>query len=300
MDITKLTELEYCFIFHNVRTALSDSYAREAWKNGSVLCGRINGQYAGFMCIARETASLMVSYACTLPELRRRGVFTGFLKYLTEHSPLPVRLNIPAEHAFYNVIVKTCTSMGFQKRESIRVFTCKREDDAVWQDFMQKKGTGLCATLKRQGYAAVPFADADESLLEQLRSSDRSDYGNIFHLTEYMDNPARKMSWDMSFAAVRDNVLQAYTLVTRKNADNVIFEQISVSANEQGSGVILLPFVCAMDQFYKKGCRTASYAMYGSNVHANAFRKRILAIFPATESISENYCFVPAIAGQIH
>ena len=113
---------------------------------------------------------------------------------------------------------------------------------------MNHKGAGLCATLKKQGYCAVSFVDADESLLKQLRISDRSEYGNMFHPAEYMDNPAKKMSWEMSYAAVRNNILQAYTLVSRRNTDKVIFEQISASSNEQGSGVILLPFVCAMEK----------------------------------------------------
>ena len=57
-------------------------------------------------------------------------------------------------------------------------------------------------------------------------------------------------------------------------------------------GVILLPYVFSMERFFEIGLENAFYAMYGSNEHANAFRNKILAIFPTTETAIENYYFL--------
>ena len=64
-----------------------------------------------------------------------------------------------------------------------------------------------------------------------------------------------------------------------------------------GLGVILLPYVTAMELFFEQGLERAYYAMHGSNLHANAFRDRILKMFPTGERVMENYCRVPPAQG---
>ena len=156
---------------------------------------------------------------------------------------------------------------------------------------MERKGKRLCATLERQGYTPVSFDALDEELLNQLRCSDRSEYANMFHPTLFLDDPAKKLSPDLSFAAVKDGRLVSYCLVSMADRRTAIFEQISVSAREQGQGIILLPYICSMNQFFEKELSAAFYAMYGSNRHANAFRNKVLMLFPTSQSTMENYCY---------
>ena len=96
---------------------------------------------------------------------------------------------------------------------------------------------------------------------------------------------------DLSYAALKDEKLAGYCLVTMGDAHSAMFDQISVSAAQQGRGVILLPYVYSMQRFFERGLATAYYAMYGSNRHANAFRNSVLKIFRTEESTMENYCF---------
>ena len=157
---------------------------------------------------------------------------------------------------------------------------------------MDLKGKRLCETLKRQGYRAVSFGELDEDLLTQLKLSDRSEYANIFHPSMYLENPAHKLSRELSFAAVNEGKLSAYCLVTMGDERSAMFDQISVSAGELGMGVILLPYVFSMERFFEMGLENAYYAMYGSNERANAFRDKILTVFSTTETTMENYCFL--------
>lgn len=103
---------------------------------------------------------------------------------------------------------------------------------------------------------------------------------------------SKQLSWDLSYVAVRNGTLSAYCLVALADSRSAVFDQISVSAAEQGGGVILLPYVFSMQRFFERGMENACYAMYGSNRHANAFRKKLFQIFPTNEQTVENYFYV--------
>ena len=94
----------------------------------------------------------------------------------------------------------------------------------------------------------------------------------------------------MSFAAMRDGRLAGYVLVTQNSPTKAVFEHISESSLEQGSGLILMPFAAAMEKvFTGSEVQTISYAMYESNARANAFREETLNMLAPTVTISENY-----------
>ena len=292
MEITRLGLLEYYIAFAGYHSALSNRYAAQADSGGSIYGARINGAYAGFMCVSDEIASVRITHAFTLPEYRKQGVFSELVKHVTETQKKNVRAGISKDHPCYSFILKTLFRTGFLPGESVTVFSCSRKDEDRWHRFMDQKGKRLCETLNRQGYRAVGFGELNEDLLTQLKFSDRSEYANIFHPSMYLENPANKLSRELSFAAVKDGKLSAYCMVTMGDESSAMFDQISVSAGELGMGVILLPYVFSMERFFEIGLENAFYAMYGSNEHANAFRNKILAIFPTTETAIENYYFL--------
>ena len=292
MKITRLGLLEYYIAFAGNHSALSNRYAAQADAGGSIFGVRINGAYAGFLCVSDEIAAVRITHAFTLPEYRKQGVFTELVKHVTETHKKNVRAGISNDHPCYTFILKTLLKLGFLPGERVTVFSCSRKDEDRWRSFMDQKGKRLCETLKRQGYRAVSFGELNEDLLTQLKFSDRSEYANIFHPAIYLENPANKLSRELSFAAVKDGKLSAYCLVTMGDERSAMFDQISVSAGELGMGVILLPYVFSMERFFEIGLENAFYAMYGSNEHANAFRNKILAIFPTTETAIENYYFL--------
>ncbi len=289
--IDRISFIEYMISFAGTRTAYSDRCAEEADNGGMLVCAKLGGEYAGYICAVGEESMIRVTYAFTRAEFRRQGIFRALMNYITGAAPAVVRVNISGTHESYGITVGVCKELGFVPGESVTVFTCRPEDDSGWRGYMDSRGTRLCEFLKRHGYGTVSFADADDDIISQIRGSCRSEYGNTFDITAYFDNPARKLSKELSFAAVKDGKLAAYTLVTRPAEKKAVFEQISDSSAERGSGVILLPFAAAMDKFFELGCTLSSYAMYGSNKQANAFRKKLLGGLNTTESVSENYYF---------
>ena len=292
MKIIRLGLLEYYIAFAGNHSALSNRYAAQADAGGSIYGAKIDGTYAGFLCVSDEITAVRITYALTVPEYRKQGVFTELVKHVIETHKKIVRAGISKEHPCYSFILKTFLKLGFLPGEKVTVFSCSRKDEDKWRRFMDQKGKRLCETLKRQGYRAVSFGELSEDLLTQLKLSDRSEYANIFHPSMYLENPANRLSRELSFAAVKDGKLSAYCLVTMGDERSAMFDQISVTAGELGMGVILLPYVFSMERFFEMGLENAYYAMYGSNERANAFRNKILAIFPTTETTMENYCFL--------
>lgn len=292
MNICKLNMLEYYIAFAGHHTALSNHYAAQADACSGLFCARIDGAYAGFLCVLDETDYFRISYAMTVPQYRNRGVFTGLLQYIISRSNRPLRITMSSGHAFYESLRSIVEKLGFTALEKVHVFSCVREDKDKWDAFMEEKGERLCNTLRRAGYQEVCFQEMNQDLRNQLRLSDKSDFGNMFHPAAYLDDDTKKLSYDLSFSAVRDGNLAAYCLVAMGDQKSAMFEQISVSKKEQGRGVILLPYASSVKRFFDHDLEQAFYAMYDSNRHANAFRKRILQIFPTKECVLENYCYM--------
>lgn len=292
MKIVRLSLLEYYIAFAGILSPLSNRYAAQAKADGCIYGARIDNAYAGFLCVSDDAETVRITYALTVPEYRKQGVFTELVKHVTEIHGKNIRAGISKDHSCHAFIRKTLLKLGFLPGEKVTVFSCSRKDEDKWHRFMDQKGKRLCETLKRQGYRAVSFGELNEDLISQLKDSDRSDYANMFHPSLYLEDPAKKLSGDLSFAAVKNGKLSAYCLVTMGGTRSAVFEQISVAADEQGMGVILLPYVSSMEHFFEWGLESAYYAMYGSNEHANAFRNKILAIFPTTENTMENYYFL--------
>lgn len=299
MNIAKMVMLEFHIAFAGLHTALSNRFASRALQGGGSIYGaRIDGEYAGYLIVTDEENCEKVVYAAVFPKYRNQGVFTALMKYVMEVYASCIQLTIPSSHAYFDAIRKTCEKLGFSSKEPVHVFSCSRKDEDNWHSFMEKKGKRLCEMLEMHGYNAVSFQEMDDSMVQQLRQSDRSSYANSFHPAQFLDDPSFQLSPELSFAAEREGRLAAYCLVSRGNETSAVFEQISVSADELGHGVILLPYVYSMQRFFELGFSCAYYAMYASNKHANAFRKKILQIFPSNEEIHHNYCYIPPKEGR--
>ena len=291
VTIRKINELEYMIAFAEYRSVYSDRCALEAVEGGQLLMASADEKPVGYLCCIGENGMIRIIHAFTIPEYRQKGVFTELLGYVSAQKSenIPIRLSVLQRNEFRDAVVKTCRKLGFEQSESVKVFTCHREQNDPWCAFMEEKGYKMCRLLNRWGYEAVSFENADDDIISQLRATNSSEYGDYFDVAAFLDNPGKKTAWDMSFAAVKDGRLAAYSLVTRDSESAVVFQIISDSLRERGSGAVLLPFVESMNSFYKSGYKTASYAMYGSNTKANAFRFDVLGAFKTAESTVENY-----------
>ena len=203
-----------------------------------------------------------------------------------------IRVNISATHDYHKAVTSVCKKQGFVQTESVTVFTCRRDKDEHWRTFMEEKGEKMCGLLERWGYKALSFEEASDDVMAQLYEPEKYGYGDTFDVAAFLNDPAKSAAMDMSFAAVLDGRLAAYTLVTRDSSEAVVFQIISDAQWARGSGVILLPFVQSMKKFYEGDYKTAFYAMYASNKEANAFRESALGGFYTECSETQNYYYI--------
>ena len=290
ITISNMSVLENSIAFAGHHTAFSLQCVNRSAACGMLFSARIDGKYAGYLCVAAESGSIRVLYAYTLPELRKQGVFTELMRFVAEKSNVPVRVNITENQEFHDVVRDVCLKLGYEQTESVRIFTCHKDMYPVWERFMKEKGDRLAAYLGRRGYEVVSFAEAPADIIDQLRNSPVSEYKNMLNPAVFLDIPENCLSWEMSYAAVKDGRLAGYVLVTQNSPTKAVFEHISESSAEQGTGLILLPYAAAMEKaFAHSGIETISYAMYESNARANAFREETLSMLKPSVTVSENY-----------
>lgn len=273
--------------------------AREASEKGILLGAEYDGKPAGYLCAGYDTQTLLITYAYTLEEFRNKGVLSALVRKLSKMTKdTCLRISIKSDNPYYTAFASVCKHNRFEQRDSVKTYICRCEDPAVaekWHGFMEKQGNRLCATLKRQGFQAMSFQDAPQELLSQVYSSQETDYGNTLDPKPFFDVKAKNMLYDMSFVAKKNGKLSAYVLAVGAGTGNVIYEHISAHAGELGRGAVFLPFCRAVDIFFDKHMKTASYAMYDSNQHAGAFRKKVLSIFDTRCSEVCNFYRYPMI-----
>ena len=269
------------------RTPYSDYFAKEADESGRLLCAKINDKFAGYICAAVNGREMRITHAYTCPEYRGQGVFAALLSEIADNTDMTVRINLPAEQEFHDAVVYVCRRLGFVQGESVIIYTFRPDSDTRWREYMDTCGRRICDMLRRHGYRTVSFADADDDIIRQIYESDKNGFGNPFEPRSFFDDPSKKLSYDLSFAAVRNGELAAYTLGRLLTPQKGVLEQIAASEKKRGTGVILLPFAETVERFTAIGGKVASYAIFGSNDAANSFRDRLVDI--ATRKVAENY-----------
>lgn len=291
MEICRLDPLVYELAFRGFHSRLSDRCAAKAAANGCIFGARAGGEWAGYLCTAEEEDGLRITYALTRPEYRRKGVFSALVRHAVQTAGNIVSIRVSAALPDYPAVRRCCEKLGFTRQEDLTIYTCTRENEAVWRAYLKNRGEKLCGTIRRQGYQAVSFREMAPEILDQLRYSDRSEYGNrMFRPAMYLDHPDSRLSWEMSYAAIRNGRLASYCLVTEEDAETAQIAQTSASAQDQGYGVILLPFVHAVQRIDEIGISRVFYAVYGENRQANAFCGNVLAGMTLRERTLENYC----------
>ena len=170
ITISNMSVLENSIAFAGHHTAFSLQCVNRSAACGMLFSARIDGKYAGYLCVAAESGSIRVLYAYTLPELRKQGVFTELMRFVAEKSNVPVRVNITENQEFHDVVRDVCLKLGYEQTESVRIFTCHKDMYPVWERFMKEKGDRLAAYLGRRGYEAVSFAEAPADIIDQLRA----------------------------------------------------------------------------------------------------------------------------------
>lgn len=289
--IIKASYMDYLFLFGDFRTAFSDLSAKSANENGMLYILLENNFPAGYICAEKNENLCTVLYGYTVPDKRNSGILSQLLQFVTEKVDCDVKLSIAENKDSFSIAKHTAEKLEFTLDSSCVLFSGKAEDLSNWEKYMAETGNKFCGILLRQDYRCVSFADADIRLLDSLYNSGISDFQNHLDIRPYLEQKSKCTDMEMSFIAVKNDTVVAYTLVRRPDKKSAVFEHISVHEKYIGSGCILLPFAKSMERFKTYNCRRAVYAMYEENSHANAFRKKLLERVTSSQKRSYNYIF---------
>lgn len=291
-NIKESSYLDYVFLFGDDRTAYMDFAVKNAVEtNGKLLILYDDISPMGLLCCSLENRCFRITYAFTCKRYRKKGVFKTLLSYMKKSSCFPIKVTISQTHKCYHFLQPLLLRSGFKLNSSCIVYECKPEDYGNWKVYMDSTGNKLNAMLKRNGFECVSFQNAPVNILDEIYYSGESDFDNPLPVRPFFDFPSRRMDPCMSFAAVKDGHLVAYSLVSRPGKYSAVFEQTSVSEKYRGTGVILLPFSESMNSVETFHCKKASYAIYEDNLHSNAFQKKIVERVTSSKKRSENYIY---------
>ncbi len=285
ITVETIPYLGYAMVFYKHRSAYTDMCAHDAEASGMLLCAKYDGVFAGFICVTSNSREDRITYAFTIPEFRRKGVFSALALYVMENGERRLRVPLMRDSGSYEAMSSALVSLGFEKGEEIGIYTCHQDGPGCWDGFMEKRGNRLVSRFERRGYETVRLDHAGEDIISQIRDS------HTFETSSYFDHPEKKLSYELSFAAVRDGKLAAYTLVLLPDPRKAVFDQIWESPELKGSGVVILPFAASIGMYLEKGCTTGVYAVYRKNTEANLFVKMLPEGFNTKESVTENYCY---------
>ncbi len=286
------TFTDYVFLFGNLRTIFADNSARSALQTGKLYILMEDDAPGGFLCLTGGSAdgSKRLQYMAVVPERRGRGLARCLLVHAMEQAEGRLRMNIADSAENYALMRHLCTDLGFEEISSCLVFgTSEEKPFSGWYEFMAAKGQRYVDLLLNRGYSVCSFAQASSEELDAVYNSADSSYGNPMNPKIFFDDENRKMDRDMSFLCMKDGTLASYSLVSRQDERTAVFEEISSSVSQQGSGCIFLPFAYSMKAFGESGCNRAAYTMYEDNRQANAFRRKLLAGVTASEHRSYNF-----------
>lgn len=157
------------------------------------------------------------------------GVFSELLRFIISSSDRDVRLNITENKESFTAVDHVLKKLNFALESTCIVFSGKSDDFGNWERYMEETGDKFCRILHRQGYQRISFAEADNNLIESLYNSKNSDFQNQLDVRPYLSRKSKCLDKDMSFMAVKDNTITAYTLVRRPDQTSAVFEHVSVT-----------------------------------------------------------------------
>ena len=282
---------DYVFLFAGSRTAYSDLSVKGALKSdGRLYIMMEDDRPAGYLCIVNEENIARVLYVYTDPMIRNRGILKSLLKHACENADRKVKVCIADDTEAFTFIKRACLNLGFfEESNCIISGSGKAKDFSNWERYMDRVGNKFCEILIRQGFECVSFNEASENQIDELYHSNENEYKNPLSVKVFFDNANKCLDRNMSFLASKDGELAAYSLVSRPDIQSAVFEHISTAEKYMGSGCIFLPFARSMEEFKKSGCNRAAYAMYEDNVHANAFKKKLLERVTVSQHRSYNF-----------
>lgn len=292
------TYRDYLFLFGDSRTAYSDLSAKKSAVEKNLYIMLEDDLPAGYICANMSENLCNVTYAYTVAEKRRHGVFTALLKYLTQLDDIDaVLVQISASQENFASIVKTCEAAGFHQDSVVKIFRADWESLHTWKEtyfdnFMATHGHKYLEYFARRNFKVYSFADAPEKYLEQLYHSHENFFENTLDVKRFFDGYDKNLvARDISFLSVKDDKLAAYYLATSPDGNNVVVEQTAVAKKYLNSGAMLPLWDKFIRTLYIRQCNNMAFAIYSDNTPAIKFDAKITKNLKLTETRLYKYAF---------
>ena len=319
-EIRQGSYTDYVLLFGGERDSCSNAMAGRVWKEGGGMYYLLeDGLPGGFLLHAPEDTGrqIRLAYLYTVKARRGRGIAKELFRFFVQE--LPRLYQAPMECLWaqageaqpcYAAMRHLYEEFGFRETSANVVFSTAgagARNWQLWDEFAARKGKKYFPYFRRLGYEVVSLAEAPRELLEAVKTSERSAYGNDgFCLRPYLEHEERKLCWSKSFVAHKAGQLASITLITHPDRHRFIFEHISVARPLLGRGISYLAAASSMSAISPIGRVSVPvdsvpelvFTMYENNDRANAFRNKMLGYMDLTRRRLRNYRFY--LGGYAH
>ncbi|MDR1472878.1 MAG: GNAT family N-acetyltransferase [Synergistaceae bacterium] len=295
--IRKISPDEFCEMYGDTsRRALY--YVRNIGKEGFVLSAFSGDAPVGYLVCRAQLGvkKLFVQVANVLEEYRGRGVCSKLLGeaevICAEMRLNAVKICVAENTSGFGFIRDFLAGNGYVIADKVRIFRCEpggERDYRGWEVYMAERGDRLVRWLEADGFSAVTFESAGDTVMKELYESGANEFGNDLDITPFLDGEGCNLLRSVSAVALKDGRPAAYCLVTGPDTVSAVFEQISVAKAYRNTGVLLMALAESMRRFKELGYTRAVYAIYERNTIALAFARKILRKMTSNEKAQYNF-----------
>lgn len=283
-DVSEINILDYLKDFSSFRTPLSDFYIK------SKRC-RILGIYdenkvgKGFLLAEPgEPTEILFLAAENEDTSIKRKLLGRMARTLPSKSEIRWRLlENSKDEAF-------AAEFGFRHDKTVHLFRTVGPEDEHAEELIRKYEK-LYSFVENHGYHAVSFNELTKAELRQIRNNPDREFDSYLRPGVLMDDAAGGFSAELSFAAVKDGKVAAYTIIRRPDAKSCIFEIICVAKSERNSGVFILPFLSSLKTIKSSGAEVALFAIYDNNSKTLDMVKKRFGLLISSDSVQHNMIY---------
>lgn len=276
VHITELPPFMFFTMFGEESGAVPNYYVRHLPVRIGAIRVEEEKEPAGFLIFSRDTGVYEVKYLYIRPGKRGKGVAGAALaeweKWIGGER---FRVRLPESLEYFEQMRCLVQKQGYRQTDVLHIFRCDRGNVERWEQYMERRGNRMAAYLLENGYTFLPYKEASESVLQELRASRYSEFGNTMDPIPLMDGQMGVLSPEISCLALKNGRLAAYSLVLVGDAQSLIFEQIAAGVPYRREGAFFLAFVGSMQAFIQSSFQRTAYAMYETNSNALAMAERL-------------------------
>ena len=254
----ELSLMDYLTKYGSFRTALSDFYIKT--RNCKII-GVDDAQNVavGLLLAEQGAVTEILILAAQNDEVKIKTALLDRLKeLLPSYSELRWRIvNHPQNE-------ELALAYGFRTGSVLNIFHTVGSDNERAEATLREYEK-LYAKMEATGFRTVSFAQLSENELAQIRDNPDGEFDSSLCPESLMVSGMGGLSPQMSFAAMKDGRVVAYSIIRSPDEKSYIFEIICVAKSERGNGIFILPFFRSLREIMASAAASATFAIYESN-----------------------------------